>query len=131
MTLARQYVDELNAMMRKSRESDYPELRVHVRVTGRRRHGALTSTPDGIVIEYGPRPNVTSLFERVVKVSRGDADAGGGGGGGNGNGNGDDARRIGVAACGPSSLVNACWDEASSAKHSANVFDFHYELFET
>jgi predicted ferric reductase len=82
----------------------YPALHAHLHVTQDQSGLASDRLQSG-------RPDLSSIFDGVQQKA-------------------NDYGRVAVVTCGPNSLVQETWDEASSRTKKHLRFDFHHETFE-
>ena len=83
----------------------YPKLHLYIHVTH-----PVDSSKNPEYLKTG-RPNLKVIFDRVEAAVNPK----------------DDNLRAAVVACGPESMVNETWDEASNRTCGTHRFDFHHE----
>jgi predicted ferric reductase len=87
-----------------------PRLIVSIFVTGGDQKPLRPCVPAGFAAHFG-RPNLKANFEALAKAW------------------GSESASTAVLACGPTGLVNACWDVTNSLNVDRQRWDFHHENF--
>jgi len=95
------FSDVVEYCEKKSSVSGYPKINFEIFIT----RAKTVSNP---ILKAG-RPDLTKIFKIV-----GDTEY----------------KRIAVFACGPSALVNSCWDESVKNSVGTQLWEFHHETFD-